>query len=71
MTAPARAKKPRGGARPGSGVKAKTTDGGALQRVSLTLDATTIETLRNAGGGVISEGARLAARLLRQHRGQS
>lgn len=56
------AKKARGGARQGGGVKA--ADGVATKRVQLTLDADTLATFKRLGLGNASLGAREAARLL-------
>lgn len=56
------AKKARGGARQGGGVKA--ADGVATTRVQLTLDADTLATFKRLGLGNVSLGAREAARLL-------
>lgn len=56
------AKKARGGARKGGGVKA--ADGVATTRVQLTLDADTLATFKRMGLGNVSLGAREAARLL-------
>lgn len=56
------AKKARGGARKGGGVKA--ADGAQTTRVQLTLDAATLATFKRLGLGNASLGAREAARLL-------
>lgn len=56
--------KQRGGARPGAGVKAQTTDGGDLLRITVTLDATTIAKLRIVGDGNLSEGIRRAVQYI-------
>lgn len=58
------AKKARGGARKGGGVKA--ADGVATTRVQLSLDADTVATFKRLGQGNVSLGAREAARLLGQ-----
>lgn len=59
---PVPAKKRRGGARPGGGIKA--ADGVETRRVQLTLDADTLATFARLGLGNVSLGAREAARLL-------
>jgi len=50
----------RGGARPGSG-RPKATGAGLVERFQVTLDAATVDTLRRAGRGNLSEGIRMAA----------
>jgi len=57
------ARKSRGGARQGGGVKA--ADGVATRRVQLTLDADTLAVFAQLGGGNVSLGAREAARMAR------
>lgn len=54
-----------GGAREGAGRPVNTTDGGPIERKSVTLDATTVQTLTTFGEGELSEGIRRAARLVR------
>lgn len=51
-----------GGVRDGAGRIAQTTDGGPLERKTVTVDRTTITTLTLYGDGVFSEGIRRAAR---------
>lgn len=51
-----------GGARPGAGVKPETTDGGPMERVTVTVDRLTREILTPYGDGNFSEGIRRAAR---------
>lgn len=62
--------KKRGGARIGAGRKPITTDGGPMQRRTVTLDATTIAILTPHGDGELSEGIRRAARRI-EHESQS
>lgn len=52
----------RGGARAGAG--RKSSDGVAVVRKNVTLDAETIATMRKIGGGDLSIGIRRAARQL-------
>jgi hypothetical protein len=56
--------KPRGGSRLGSGRHAQTTDGGPLQKRSISVDASTVNILTWYGEGNLSEGIRRASRLL-------
>jgi hypothetical protein len=51
-----------GGARKGAGRKAQTTDGGPLERKTVTVDASTVRVLTAYGDGEFSEGIRRAAR---------
>ena len=51
-----------GGAREGAGRVAQTTDGGPLERKTISVDATTISLLTDYGDGEFSEGIRRAAR---------
>lgn len=55
--------KQRGGARPGAGRKAPTSDGGDLIRKTVTLDQRTIDAAKHLGYGELSEGLRLAVKL--------
>lgn len=50
----------RGGARPGSG-RPKATGAGLTTRHQVSLDAATVDALRRAGRGNLSEGIRMAA----------
>lgn len=50
-----------GGSREGAGRPVNTTDGGPIERKSVTLDATTVQTLTTFGEGELSEG--IGARL--------
>lgn len=45
------------------GPKPKSTDGGALEKVTLLLDSLTLRRLRVLGSDNMSEGARVAARV--------
>jgi hypothetical protein len=56
-----------GGARDGAGRSAQTTDGGPLERKTVTVDKTTITTLTAYGDGEFSEGIRRAARAVSSH----
>jgi hypothetical protein len=60
-----------GGSREGAGRPAETTDGGTLERKSVTLDATTVRTLKAFGDGELSNGIRRAARLVARKGGRS
>lgn len=51
-----------GGAREGAGRTAQTTDGGPLERKTVSVDATTVRLLTAYGDGEFSEGIRRAAR---------
>lgn len=51
-----------GGAREGAGRTAQTTDGGPLERKTVSVDATTVRLLTEYGDGEFSEGIRRAAR---------
>jgi len=51
-----------GGAREGAGRTAQTTDGGPLERKTVSVDATTVRLLTAYGNGEFSEGIRRAAR---------
>ena len=54
------------GSREGAGRPVNTTDGGPIKRKSVTLDATTVQTLTTFGEGELSEGIRRAARLVKR-----
>lgn len=54
----------RGGARDGAGRKTQTSDGGAVTRKNVSLDAATVQVLTALGDGELSEGIRRAARLV-------
>ena len=59
--------KPRhGGARPNTGPKPGTSDGGAMIRKTVTLDGRTITQAVELGDGELSEGLRRAVRLAAQ-----
>lgn len=53
-----------GGARAGSGPKPQTSDGGAMKRINVSLDDTTVKILTRFGDDVLSEGIRRAARAI-------
>ena len=53
-----------GGARPRAGRSWRTDRLGGTKRVTLTLDAETVELFRAYGGGNVSHGARRAARII-------
>jgi len=54
-----------GGARDGAGRSAQTTDGGPLERKTISVDATTVALLTAYGDGEFSEGIRRAARAVK------
>lgn len=54
----------RGGARTGAGVKPDITDGGPINRITVTVDRLTHEILKRYGGGNFSKGIRRAARAI-------
>lgn len=56
----------RGGARPNTGRKPGTSDGGSMLRKTVTLDQTTINKAIELGDGELSEGLRRAVKLASQ-----
>ena len=56
----------RGGARPNTGRKPGTSDGGSMLRKTVTLDKTTIDEAIKLGDGELSEGLRRAVKLASQ-----